>query len=144
MFKSIGRFIVVAFGFCVAITSGLIMLTLIAGRELGSRYSDTVGPDDLVIPMLDELLGVAQFVLALGPALTVLPALLAVILGEVLRLRSVIYYMIAGGAAMIAIPLLYQTGDGISSVPNTRFMVIFLASGFVAGFIYWLIAGRRA
>ncbi len=142
--RAIGRIIVVAIGFVLAMMTSLIMLVLIGGRELGSAYVETQDLDPAFATVMD-VWGVVLFAAALGPALTVLPALAAIIIGEVARIRSAIYYVLAGGAALLALPLLYATGDGITwAAPNARYMIIFSASGFVAGFVYWLIAGRRA
>lgn len=142
--RAIGRIIVVAIGFFLAMMTSLIMLVLIGGRELGSAYVETQDLDP-AFAMVMDVWGVVLFAAALGPALTVLPALAAIIIGEVARIRSAIYYVLAGGAALLALPLLYATGDGITwAAPNARYMIIFSASGFVGGFVYWLIAGRRA
>ena len=142
--RTIGRFIIVAIGFILALTTSLIMLVLVGGRELGQGYVETVNLDP-TFSLFADIWGVVLFAAALGPALTILPALAAIIIGEVARLRSVVYYTLAGGAALIALPLLYITGDGITAaMPNTRYMIIFSASGFVGGFVYWLVAGRQA
>ena len=142
--RTIGRFIIVAIGFILALATSLIMLVLIGGRELGQGYVETVNLDP-TFSLFADIWGVVLFAAALGPALTILPALAAIIIGEVARLRSVVYYTLAGGAALIALPLLYITGDGITAaMPNTRYMIIFSASGFVGGFVYWLVAGRKA
>ncbi|MGI9386549.1 MAG: hypothetical protein ACR2OX_03900 [Methyloligellaceae bacterium] len=142
--RTIGRILIVTIGFALAIVASLIMLVLIGGRELGSTYVENTDLDP-IFSMVADVWGVVLFAAALGPALTILPALAAIVFGEVARIRSVIYYMLAGGAALLALPLLYVTGDGISgALPNTRYMVIFSASGFIGGFVYWLIAGRKA
>ena len=142
--RTIGRFIIVAIGFILALTTSLVMLVLIGGRELGRGYVETANLDP-TFSLITDIWGVVLFATALGPALTILPALAAIIIGEVARIRSAVYYVLAGGAALIALPLLYVTGDGIAAaVPNTRYMIIFSASGFVGGFVYWLIAGRKA
>lgn len=142
--RAIGRIIVVTIGFFLAMTTSLIMLVLLGGRELGSAYVEASDVDPLFSLMAD-IWGVVLFAAALGPALTLLPSLAAIIIGEVARIRSAIYYVLAGGAALLALPLLYVTGDGITvAVPNARYMIIFSASGFLGGIVYWLIAGRKA
>jgi hypothetical protein len=80
-----------------------------------------------------------------GPALTVLPAAIAAIVGEALRIRSWIYYVLAGGAALVAIPVLASSRSGeLPPLPAGQYMTIFAAAGFVGGFVYWLLAGRNA
>ena len=79
------------------------------------------------------------------PSLTVLPAAIAAIMGEALRIRSWMYYVLAGGAALTAIPLLASPPtDSLPALPAGQYMTIFAAAGFVGGFVYWLLAGRGA
>jgi hypothetical protein len=55
------------------------------------------------------------------------------------------YYVLAGGAAMAAIPILASPrGDQLPAIPAGQYMTIFAAAGFVGGFVYWLLAGRNA
>jgi predicted cobalt transporter CbtA len=85
------------------------------------------------------------FVGTVTPALTILPALAAVIAGEVLRIRTWMYYVLAGGVSLVAIPLLASPrAENIQSLPASPYMSIFAAAGFVGGFVYWLLAGARA
>jgi hypothetical protein len=85
------------------------------------------------------------FVGTVTPALTVLPAAIAAIAGEALRIRSWMYYVLAGGAAMAAIPVLASPPThNLPSLPAGQYMTIFAAAGFVGGFVYWLLAGRNA
>jgi len=87
----------------------------------------------------------AWFAGTVAPALTVLPAAIAAIVGEALRIRSWMYYVLAGGAAMAAIPVLASPrSDQLPVLPTGQYMTIFAAAGFVGGFVYWLLAGRNA
>jgi hypothetical protein len=67
-------------------------------------------------------------------AIAFFPALLAIALAEVFAWRSVIYYLLAGGAIGLAADPAFRDGH----------TTVMLASGFVGGFAYWLIAGRLA
>jgi hypothetical protein len=80
-----------------------------------------------------------------GPALTALPALIAVVAGEVLRVRSWMYYVLAGGLSLAAIPILAapETAE-LSSILASHAMTIFATAGFAGGLLYWLLAGARA
>ena len=65
--------------------------------------------------------------------------------GEALRIRSWMYYVLAGGAAMAAIPVLAsQRGGDLAALPAGQYMTIFAAAGFAGGLVYWLLAGRNA
>lgn len=140
------RGIVIAIAFCIAIGAALTVLFALGATWVGDELR-TVAPDD---PLLRHggamALGAAVFTSTVIPALTALPALGIAIAGEILHLRSWMYYVLGGGAAMIAIPLLASTSreDGAALLPASEYMTIFAAAGFAGGFIYWLLAGRRA
>jgi hypothetical protein len=80
-----------------------------------------------------------------APALNALPGLIAVVAGEVLRIRSWMYYVLAGGVALAVIPILAapQTAE-LADVVGSHAMTVFAAAGFAGGFVYWLLAGARA
>jgi hypothetical protein len=89
--------------------------------------------------------GMVLFASTVAPALTSLPGLVAAVAGEVLRLRSWMYYVLAGGVAFAAVPLLVGTRNSdLAAVASSQYMAIFLTAGFAGGFVYWLLAGRAA
>ena len=132
-----------AFVFAAALALGLLFVlgALWVGDELRAA-----APDD---PMLRHgaasVFGLVLFVGTVTPALTVLPAAITAIAGEALRIRSWMYYVLAGGAAMAAIPVLASPrSEQLPALPAGQYMTIFAAAGFVGGFVYWLLAGRTA
>lgn len=141
--RGILRIFVVGFAFFLSALISMTMLVILGGRELARLFTGTTEADP-VFGLLFDIWGAILFAGAIGPAFTVLPALAAVIIAEVVRIRSVIYYMLTGGLAVLAIPLLYETEEGITGTVNTHYMILFSACGFIAGFVYWLIAGRKA
>ena len=91
--------------------------------------------------------GAAIFAFTVVPALTIVPALVAVVIGEALHIRSWMYYVLAGGAALLAgAPgeFAITPADLMVALPAHQYMTIFAAAGFVGGFVYWLLAGRNA
>ncbi len=83
--------------------------------------------------------------LMLVASITVIPALLMVIVGEIGRIRSIVYYVAGGGLALAAIPLLARFGQaGAVTTPEAIVWQVFATAGFAGGFVYWLIAGRNA
>jgi hypothetical protein len=73
-------------------------------------------------------------------------AMLAIALTEALRIRSVLLYAAAGGAGLVALYYgagLAERGSG-SSVLVGRDVEIMAGAGIAAGFVYWMIAGRKA
>lgn len=143
MWKLLWRFAVVCFGFILAGCAGLITLTFVGGKEVSGQVTSDADVEPF-FALIADILGMLQFAINLGPALTLAPALALIIIGEVARIRTVIYYLLAGGAAFVAMPLLYVTGDGITGSISPRYLTIFAAAGFIAGFVYWAVAGRKA
>jgi hypothetical protein len=73
------------------------------------------------------------------------PAILVVIVGEVARVRSALYYVAAGGAALAIVPFLTrleQPATALALAPAV--WQVLATAGFAGGFVYWLIAGRNA
>ena len=64
----------------------------------------------------------------------------------VARIRSLIYYVVGGGLALAAVPLLARYGQGGTAMPDPDQLVwqVFATAGFAGGFVYWLLAGRNA
>ncbi len=85
------------------------------------------------------------FFFTVAPLLTLLPALAVAIIGEVARIRSFLYYLLAGGAAAALMPLISGPPEGVESATySAHYFAIIATAGFAGGFVYWLIAGRNA
>ncbi|MHA1548379.1 MAG: hypothetical protein ACTSYE_05555 [Alphaproteobacteria bacterium] len=85
---------------------------------------------------------VAMFLLFYVGAITFLPWLLAVAAAELFAIRSVLFYLITAGLLGYAVHSLAPFSGGIELFE--RRALAFPVAGFVGGFVYWLIAGRRA
>ncbi len=144
---TIVRWIWIGLTFCLssffAIVALFAMGTLWAG-EAFRGFAEAHG--DELIWYGSDAFGALFFVTAVTPALTAVPAVAAVLVGELFHIRSGLYYTLAGGAALAAIPLLAGPGDAANGAgaPAADYMTLFAAAGFTGGFIYWLLAGRKA
>ena len=76
------------------------------------------------------------------------PSFIAILIAEMFSLRSVLYYALGG--ALIGALAYFMTdvaarisGKG-TVVPITQELQWLTAAGIIAGFVYWLIAGRNA
>jgi hypothetical protein len=141
--STVFRLLKVAVAFLVAVAVALVVLYVLGIMWVADELRAAV-PHDPVLEHGAAAFGAVLFAIAVTPALTILPALVAVVVGEVLRLRSWMYYVLAGGAALAAIPLLADFPEGAADVATSAYMPIFLAAGFAGGFVYWLLAGARA
>jgi hypothetical protein len=143
--RVIWRGIIVVVAFCVAAGVALAVLFALGALWVGDELRAAAPNDPLFRHGGAAAFGVVLFTGFVAPALTALPAIFAAIVGEVLRLRSWIYYVLAGGASLAAIPLLAgAAANGAPSIPASEYMTIFATAGFAGGFIYWLLAGARA
>jgi hypothetical protein len=146
IWPTLRRVLAVAAGFVLAMIAGLITLFFLGARwAAGEASAFTPDNADELSQALNQGLGVIAFFINVAPVLTLLPAIAAVVIGEVARIRSLLYYLIAGGLAAALMPLIatQQEVTGSSTYSAAYFSIIATA-GFAGGLIYWLIAGRNA
>lgn len=128
--------------FVLAVMAALAALFALGALWVGNELR-AAAPGHPVLEMGAPWFGVALFTTTVAPTLTIFPALIAVVVGEVLRIRSWMYYVLAGGAALAAIPVLTSApARPMPGVSAGQYMTIFAAAGFAGGFVYWLLAGR--
>jgi len=139
------RALVVVVSFGIAATAALAVLFALGSMWVGDELRAAAPHDPLFQHGGAAAFGIVLFAVTVTPALTALPALVAAVVGEVLRVRSWIYYVVAGGASLAAVPLLAGVAEnGAPAIPAGEYMTIFATAGFAGGFIYWLLAGARA
>jgi hypothetical protein len=146
IWPAISRLFAVGFGFILALIGGAVTLFLLGSRWAASEAS-AYSPENIdeASRFLNEWLGVIAFFFTVAPVLTLLPALAAAVIGEVARIRSLLYYLVAGGAAAALMPIIAtRMGEVEGATYATPYFTIMATAGFAAGLIYWLIAGRNA
>lgn len=74
-------------------------------------------------------------------AAALLPAAVLIIVAELARLRGVIFHVAAGGGIAFLLWTLGAPGEASGVRPGSA---VALSAGFLAGFVYWLIAGRTS
>ncbi len=134
--KTVGRMLLVPIAFILGmLAAGFVVVTLGLERITQSVHADEGGLESFerVMTFIDEGS-------ALVAAFTIIPALVFAIVGEVARIRSLLYYVIGGGVSMAVTPLIAQGSAGGPAV----LWQVFAAAGFAGGLVYWLIAGRTA
>ena len=143
MLRTIGRLLWVAISFAIAALAALLVLLTLGTERLTEAASRTsegdLGELDLWIGTYTQIEGG----LALLSMLSIVPALLAVIVGEVARIRSAVYWVPAGGAALAAVPFLARLSQDASlALPPATLLQVLATAGFTAGLVYWALAGR--
>ncbi len=140
----LGRTIWVIIAFGLAVALALIILLVLGSYSMGEELRGDYQPGDnmgYIVNLLSLLFGGASFLMVVTPVLTILPALLGVIVAEVIQVRNALYYLVTGGLSVAALPLLASTGD---TGFNLQALTMFATAGFAGGLFYWLIAGRNA
>ena len=143
MMTVLKRLFFVPLGFILGTITTVVVLVSLGSERITHAMS---GHDDVSIFATWELM---QQAVILGSAATLIPAVLMVIIGEVARIRTVYYYVIGGGASLAAVPLIAKLGEvgAIAlpgALPGAIVWQVFATSGFMGGFVYWMVAGRRA
>ena len=139
MGRMIGRLFLVPFAFVVAMIVTLGILAYF-GQE---RMFGTLGGADFdhAFEVLERLVRLLKEIFR---AETIMLPIALVIAGEVSGLRNPIYYVGAGGLSVGIIPKLAWFGIANVLGENSKLWPVFASAGFAGGFVYWLIAGRRA
>ena len=145
IFGTLFRLLWAATAFCIAAGVALVVLYVLGAWWVGNELRAAAPHEPALRHGGAPFFGIVLFASTVTPALTALPAIAAALIGEILRIRSWIYYLLAGGASLAAIPLLITPSSAdLPAVATSEYMAIFLAAGFAGGFIYWLLVGRRA
>ena len=142
--RTIFRMLWVVVAFCLAVAVALAVLFALGAMWTGDALR-AAAPNDPLLRDGAPIFGMVLFAGTVTPALNALPALIGVVAGEVLRIRSWMYYVLAGGASLAAVPILAAPDPAdLPRIIASPYMTIFAAAGFAGGFIYWLLAGARA
>ena len=136
----IGTLARVITGFALAcLTAGLVQVLFVMtpAQLLGS-------PSDIVAQRAGETGLLALLAATHAAIFAALFALIAVAIGEWMGIRSLPYYLLAG-MAIAALGFAAQFNSEVTGQPtilNNYALKAFLTSGFFAGLVYWLLAGR--
>jgi hypothetical protein len=134
---------------CIAASLVLTLGTLEPNWNDLSAFSQSLGPalgdprGDVPTIALWSVIGIgAAIIFAIG----FFPTLLAIVITEGLKLRSIVIHAVIGGALALAAAYGLDFG-GYVTAPNADMMhqrEVFAAAGIAGGLVYWLFAGRRA
>lgn len=141
MLATIGRIIWVPIAFILSmLVCAFVVVTL--GLERFTSYIGGFNDPDMTVDGGIEVLGGA---LIIAQAITLLPAIALFLIGEIARIRSVYYYVVCGGLAAVSMPLIASASTSAAvTMPATVVWQVFATGGFIAGFVYWMLAGRSA
>jgi hypothetical protein len=137
----IGRIFVIFFALIAAImVAGIVLSIGLVAPEWPWLDSD---PMERVM-----FFTVSFFATSYVGATAFVPALLLILLAEIARLRSILYYGVAGAIVGLAsyfgsdIELRLENTTDVAPAGNP--LQLAAAAGIIGGLAYWLIAGRNA
>ncbi|WP_349358733.1 translation initiation factor IF-3 [Stappia sp.] len=128
----------------IRIVVGLIAAFLAAGIFLAFGLFQALDPQSDPVGF-GATVGTGLVSASVIGGVTFVPALIAVCATEIFRLRGITVHLAAAGLIAVGV---WSAGDAQSVAPGSGGLapgsVVAAAAGFVAGFVYWLIAGRQA
>ena len=140
--RTIGRLILVPVAYCLAsVTAAFIAVTL-GLEKITVAMSGKEGGAETVAAFWELVMQGGALIMGL----TMLPSLAVVLIGEIARIRSWLYYMVGGGLALGLLPLLAKASaaGGAAQLPPEAVWQVLATAGFAGGLVYWLVAGRTA
>lgn len=141
MLSTIARLIWVPIAFVLSLIIGAFVIVTL-GLERITSYANGFDDPDMTLEAGIQLL---ENGLVLAQAMTIVPAVAVVLIGEIARIRSVYFYVVAGGLAAASIPVVARLATtGPLELPAVAVWQVFAVGGFISGFVYWLLAGRNA
>ncbi len=93
---------------------------------------------------MPDLVATSFVVFPFVAMLAFVPAAAAILIAEIFRIRSWIYYSIVGGVAAFLAVSSGEMYERTVEEPYVELSLFLLVPGLVAGLVYWLIAGRGA
>ena len=149
-FSFLLRLIVIGFALIVSLTFSFLFIgfglasglfpELVASFQIDALFND---PDVevAVLSILTIVIGLFASIQLFG--LAVLPVTLCIALSELFRWQSIIAHLGFGGLCGLFV-LFNAFNVATDGNPSEGSIIVSLACGFIGGFFYWLIAGRRA
>ena len=129
-------------GACVAASAVITLGTLAPNWNDLEELSRSLGQTgDVPTIALWSMIGIgAAIIFAVG----FFPTLLAIVLAEGFRLRSIVVYGVIGCALTLAAVYGLDFAGWAPSAGMMHEREVFAAAGIAGGLVYWLFAGRRA
>ena len=141
MLRVLGRILLLPIAFLLAAVATLFVVISL-GQERIVQALSARGPDEVPVDAAMDLVGLAM---RFASVHTLVPALLVIVVGEVARIRSALYYIIGGGVALAIVPLLTRIGQPMTALElSPAVWQVLAVAGFAGGLVYWMLAGRNA
>jgi hypothetical protein len=132
------RLVSISIGLLLGILAAAIFLSLGILRDvLDPALGYPAGTGGVLVPWIALIASPFVAASVLGPALIVIAV------AELMHWRSMIANLALGGLIALFVGWQQFVFQGNQSISDGA-LVVLLAAGFIAGFAYWLVAGRSA
>jgi hypothetical protein len=145
--KALGRLIVDGFGYIIACAAAGMVISLSIVLQAFIEGTIGISMRRLMVETLFAGGIIASFALVYAFA----PAVVGIVIAEVFRVRRMVYHVLAGG---LAGALAYVTPVDMDLSSADRFgaqaasigphLALYIAAGFIGGYVFWGFAGRSA
>jgi len=137
----IARFFIILFALIFSfIAAGIALAIGIMAPELVTNNSDPI--EKFVF------FTAAFFATSFAGASAFVPSIVLVAIAETFDLRSIFFYAIGGGLiaaiAWYSSDISLQLENSTDIAPVNYGLQLVVAAGIIGGFVYWLLAGRKA
>ncbi|MDJ0612055.1 MAG: hypothetical protein QNJ29_00155 [Rhizobiaceae bacterium] len=145
----IGRLFVIGFALLLALLAGSLFIGFGLVSGMFPELANTVDGTSVFSPDTDRtILAVASFVVGTIASfqlagLATLPVTIAIAISELMRWQSMTVHLVLGGLCALFV-MFSALALPQGAMPANGTVIVSLASGFVAAFFYWLIAGRNS
>jgi hypothetical protein len=142
MLRALGRILLVPIAFLLAAVVTLCVVFSLGQETVVKAISARAPDNEALLGQILDLVGIALRFASLN---TLIPAVLVVMVGEIARIRSSLYYIVGGGLALAVVPLLTRFAEPTAALELSPTVLQVLAvAGFAGGLVYWVLAGRNA
>lgn len=122
------------------VVCGFIAALIACGLFLAWGFFQAAHPDKDPVAFA-TMVGTGLVSASVIGSLALVPAAAAIAIAEAARLRGLVFHVAAGGVIAF---LIWTLGSGVETSQLRPGSVVALAGGFLAGAVYWLIAGRTS
>lgn len=144
------RMVVISFGIFTALIAASLFLSFgtLGGMfeqffiDLNYVFDGELRDTDPLVTILVILFGFfSSFYVA---SIALMPIVIAIAIAELMAWRGLTINFVLGGLVSLFTGITSFSVANAASIPSEGTLIVLLATGFIGGFFYWLIAGRSA
>lgn len=136
------RIIMILIGFTFAVIAAGMFLSFGLVSEYFAEFFADVDPRNSVEGVSIFMVGIYMG-LHVG-AVAFIPSMIVIAIAELMRWRGLIANLLLGGLSALCVVGVMSSAMGGDQTLSENTLIILLATGFIAGFVYWIFAGRKA